>query len=33
MVSSSSTNLQNLATDSWVKASWEEYIALAASGI
>jgi Uma2 family endonuclease len=28
MVSSSSTSLQNLATDTWVKASWEEFIAL-----
>jgi Uma2 family endonuclease len=28
MVSNSSTNLQDLATDTWVKASWEEFIAL-----
>lgn len=28
MVFSSSTSLHNLATDTWVKASWEEFIAL-----
>ena len=27
--SSSSTNLQDLATDTWVKASWEEFLELA----
>jgi Uma2 family endonuclease len=29
MVSNSSTNLQDLATDTWVKASWEEFLRLA----
>jgi Uma2 family endonuclease len=29
MVSSSSKSLQNLATDTWVKASWEDFLALA----
>jgi Uma2 family endonuclease len=29
MVSSSSTNLQEFTTDAWVKASWEEFLALA----
>jgi Uma2 family endonuclease len=28
MVSSSSTSLQNLVTDTWVKASWEEFLGL-----
>jgi Uma2 family endonuclease len=29
MISSSSTNLQDFATDTWVKASWEEFMVLA----
>jgi Uma2 family endonuclease len=29
MISSSSPTLQNFVTDTWVKASWEEFIALA----
>jgi Uma2 family endonuclease len=29
MVSSSSKSLQNLATDTWVKASWEDFLTLA----